>query len=1706
MMLLLFLLLLALPVDASVLVVGGGDQDVVLNGKPTVVHTVDVLCSDTNFAGNFNVGVYSMNVSCIEPAWNFAYQQIYCIPKAMLRRIERSCVVGDLGQFEAARQIDQLKATVTVAAASRRLLQFDVVGATLGAVALYEAMHAQDMAQAALTAIDDVKAVAKTQGLMNIATRNIAININATLVVQEQELTYMQNAQNITNAGIASLIRSGNSTDQAIALLRNTTNQGFTQITDDLNTLKLYYQGAFAVSNAQTADALNRLNDQVITLNSLLTTDTQSLYEAIEGGNENVITLTSQLFNELRKTSLRRGLVSLFFDSVKLITTDYMPLIQDPGIAPLHNGALTGPDRRLKLETVDLRYVTAIPNGGTVYSVVSNQIRFYIDSDYQIDHQAPFVSISSIFKLFGPSQCKRPYVETGPNDDPTAAPCTAWAEVTRIECIGQINGQTPTQFDWATANPAVDQYSQTNEFLNSYCHTAPLAAVVTVLKSSTDVVNLLNTECGVTIHNQIQLRSYRASQLGYFSEVNSTVCSESWQLQLNAALGTPTVISPLVSVMMMLQNGFMLVLNDVLNLEQKKYGILPGGFAFEDLPFIYTAPTYSDTGVPQYQGGAHPHECLNAYWSAAHTKTVCAYAAQLLDPPNAVSKEIVVSIDGPACTDPSLATCYPVGDSAVTANLVMVGDFSPETSFTIMGDVSQASTIGLWDVPDSLMEYSSNPANDANKLSYYAFPPGTTDTWNLLTWQQANGFLYDARSAGASLAEYHFNAVMDFEGYPMCDIAGGVATSDLLTGNRTLAEHGCVAPFAFSTDLQAQPTTSVPPACVSLAGIARVLYQSYIAESNATTITASSTSPSLMRGSNSYSITFWYKLVNIGDGGAVTALSVFDGASDRFVFGVDSLGQPYLKRGAFDSRVIIASIDLRDGIWHQIGWRVSFSGGSLTAVLYIDGFGQGSITNAWSLGGFTQFEALVAGVSAQISQLTLYPSVDISSTDMYELYLCQQAWMNSRCDTPTVTIIAAMQNISSTDGVQCLTSTLLRSTAVFDADHTRLVPVNPMTASWSISFWFRSHIGQTLNVRGIHGSVVAAVSGTNLVITVNGLAIFTAPNVLDSDSHFFVVTYSLPTLTAAVWMDLVQVGSAQTNIAALSTGVYAMSATTVWMVKVYSTALIPAQVTSEMGCVVDSKLTNFVYLPPIGYCAMDTMSSGYCRHPLMCNGHCSSFSTIDLNTATFTTTLPVCDAGWAAPDCLTPCVRTDEATGECIQKLQTDSSGLVPNGKWCQLLKHFKVVPNEAQGFLTMIPRSWTMQAQLSVPSGLVTQNIETGGCPISSLTAFADSSFTINMINQGDGEINLKAILLPDIVFNPAPGVAAAPCTLPCCNILGGDVIIPAHTTRGYAVAPCGNVTVILQLAATVLIPAKNCSVITGLSVLQAFQQASTTNVDVAVELAISASQSETTKLLADTTAAIFLSVMNLLIISANQSTASDAFLQLLLAQKAQLATTTFNPTALNNFSNPFNLNDGVTELLASSQTSLESANSGLVAQQAIQDTLVGLNAQLQSLAGDRNIDLVNLNSAVINAQNAIYKLLNDSTSVSGGFDIVGVLNTIGQGAATVALDAAHAGETILDTGLNLLGMGGSGIAGFFSQIIKIAIYILVIYIVYKLLTSDFVKQQCKRKPKKPEEAESPAPLTKRIDVEAQTKTGARARPRQMYRKVKADESEDEY
>lgn len=1049
-----------------------------------------------------------------------------------------------------------------------------------------------------------------------------------------------------------------------------------------------------------------------------------------------------------------------------------------------------------------------------------------------------------------------------------------------------------------------------------------------------------------------------------------------------------------------------------------------------------------------------------------------------------VSKAIRFSIDGPVCTDP--ATCYPVGESDVTANIQLNNDASHVLpgAFLMVGFLEDFGQ-GIWDIPARSLSASSSTSERAYTPSYILMPPGTTSTYELTDWISRNSDLFDPEKGAVSPGIYRFETGRDIEGYPYCAIPGAEPVNGY-----EITTRGCVAPYAYQTSdapaLQNYLAPSSPeyanfPAQCKTSTGAVLLYGSRQSELTTPTINTAVNSPgvALLTSVNSFSVSFlYYKDAFTTDSGAVDAIE-FASNSIILRFGVNSAGVPRAIISlastpsvvAFDSSLtVLSNVDVRNGVWHHISFSVSGTS-SMQINTFVDGtlLSQRTASNARPTSANNPFVRAISDITlnsagAKVLDAAVYSSTNTQDAQNYRACAIANTG-GGRCTNTTETVIIAKRNVTSTEGVTCASDSSLIYTeagynGIYPADASALA--NAFKNSWSTTFWTRpkrESVGTiVLQLRANTGSVdVKPLNNTFLQVFVNNVG-FDADMLVDGRPHFVTATFNAATSQAQVYVDSVLLGTksapalAQVGTTTLNQNVQVTS-----MIKSYAYVLTSTQQNIEGLCQVSVAVGAFGFVAPVGYCAAVPGSNyGYCREQMMCQGHCGAYSAIDRATGTFTPLRNECDDGFALPDCTSRCSRIDPVTGQCLDKQGKTAVGLTPGGVLCPLASNFKLSAVSASKLLGAIPRFWQYTVSVGVPAGTITNVIETGSCPLTTITPNIDGSLLVNLQNSANVNSVVNILYAPDAVFS---GEIA--CESPCCSLaVDNPVTIRANSVLSYAVpaANCGNVSVIIQQAVNVFDPFANttigstqeCSRFTGNDV--AFIQSTAFNqaIPTGVQASIQVSQNLVAKGIKDTSDALGLQLINLLAIGAESNFASAEFKTSLALQAQAIREQTFNPINFTTSLPPYQISDAVSNLnnvTAAGNAALQKTISEFTSNENVRQKLEIVSRELEanitaSLAeGNRQQALI-----VQAYRNSLIQ------NPDGGYDssLESFLQDAGKVGAAVAIEAAHIGKTFIDTGLDLMGLPGSLLGGFgnlFGGFVKFLIY----YMIVKLIGAAF-------------------------------------------------------
>jgi hypothetical protein len=681
-----------------------------------------------------------------------------------------------------------------------------------------------------------------------------------------------------------------------------------------------------------------------------------------------------------------------------------------------------------------------------------------------------------------------------------------------------------------------------------------------------------------------------------------------------------------------------------------------------------------------------------------------------------------------------------------------------------------------------------------------------------------------------------------------------------------------------------------------------------------------------------------------------------------------------------DTSYKIESINV-DGLSHHVVWIWNGS----VMKLYIDNVYKFTYTPTVTFSNWNAYTTRSYQLYAEqlsIQQIRYYPVVADSSA-----FYCERAYLSKSChvNNQTAAIVSKEARQALTTNIPCATSSVL----IYDTKRTLTsIP----TTLGSISFWITSNLylnaADIEYINLVNSMMVLSVSisntgGARLKISLCGLACDTFTSDINADivndqAHFYTIVYDGTTMN--VYMDGSLFGSKSnpTRTTGGSTSLTVASITKVGvasMIKVHPNAILTAsQVLTELQCQLNTNvITSFHYQPPVGYCTIinnaTVSNNAYCRTPLMCNGHCAALATFNTTTSIFVPSRYVCDDGWALPDCTTRCKRVDVISGQCLDLLdESDAarSTQVANGQWCTLMKFYKIytvlVGSPPVRTLVLEPRRWLYQASVTVPEGEIISVVGNGGCPITTFQAAADGGIVLEMKNEGTEDSNVLVLYgSPEQINGDDPCLDNDP----CCNVVGTAAIVPARGVfNAIRIGDCGNVTMRVYLN-TIFGPTDICSDRNAESINAEIGSASTEPAFV-VSHYVNTQVNQALQQTYDLGVSSQASILTLMVQGALLGFQSEAFAQLLDAEKYKLANGTSLSIAFNNtyLKTP-------TVLGSSSFDDLLAANSNRSVQiAAIDQKQVVLDQQFEDLQNTTSQLLEQQQVNINNMQETIAKL----------------------------------------------------------------------------------------------------------------------------------------
>jgi hypothetical protein len=465
---------------------------------------------------------------------------------------------------------------------------------------------------------------------------------------------------------------------------------------------------------------------------------------------------SAQFTSFVQQKQFNRVLTRQFYRSIDVLAvsgSEEIPLVSGTGIRP---ATLTGLQLKALVDTV------IVTSGiGSVHAV---RLDFFVDTYVMLNASRPWTTIEQLVVWAGVAPCViRANVAASSAFNDTTIYCTLWAEVTSMDCAsGYIPQSNTCSGTNTTTSTTLTTSTVLFSFFSSLCLQSPVFTVASVSLSTASRVYPVATTCGSTFQEKM--------------------------------IAVDRSMDPVLVALTYVWTSYMQTFQATLqSLELLAYGQLPNG--------VHTEPTsmgYSPGPISGVDGSRVSLQGMRAYWLSVHPATLPVTALTFVSESTG-TQEVTVSLkSSPACaTNGNItSTCYSVRNSDLRTNWV----FKDQTGIAlppqmvVVGDITSPSFSAIYDVPLALIETTSNTLVRENLLTYLMMPAGTETTSDFSHFDRISHGLFSSRSGSASASDYQFPAVFDSEGYPVCNIDGGLPVSSTYIA----PVDNCVAPFVTS--------------------------------------------------------------------------------------------------------------------------------------------------------------------------------------------------------------------------------------------------------------------------------------------------------------------------------------------------------------------------------------------------------------------------------------------------------------------------------------------------------------------------------------------------------------------------------------------------------------------------------------------------------------------------------------------------------------------------------------------------------------------------------------------------------------------------------------------------------------------------------------------------------------------------------------------
>lgn len=432
-------------VESQLQVIGQYSANVLYNGKPTVINSATIQCTESNPFGSLIIGGENqVNITCIPPKYLYRYSEVGRIPQRTQLRRTRNCIVPNVNEYKNAANLAAVELglknpsdfEILPSSTSRKLLFFDVLGGVALGLSIANAVEIDNL-QSGLAATD-----AKVASIKKTLTEN-----NATLTALIDTAGALQNQTNLIRDQLSVVAKNTdilfqqdvkqqnalNAVNSTIYKITEENRKKFDAISQKFNASEQLIQAQFASSSAASSNAFALVYKNINEIVSEIQKEIDFSLQTNSLNTKAIAQLTQTVTKQVRQTDLARLTVQGFYDSVDTMEDGMKSFTLGRGIRPAK--ALFGVEQRILIDQLTLKYVTNTTGFGASasYRVVANQIKIYMESDYAIDNVQFVASIEDITNLFTNNNCSRPYTDF---DIPPDTGSLSNSDVQQSSCFG----------------------------------------------------------------------------------------------------------------------------------------------------------------------------------------------------------------------------------------------------------------------------------------------------------------------------------------------------------------------------------------------------------------------------------------------------------------------------------------------------------------------------------------------------------------------------------------------------------------------------------------------------------------------------------------------------------------------------------------------------------------------------------------------------------------------------------------------------------------------------------------------------------------------------------------------------------------------------------------------------------------------------------------------------------------------------------------------------------------------------------------------------------------------------------------------------------------------------------------------------------------------------------------------------------------------